>query len=66
MQKWIGPTFKMKKEETMNFVDTAIFCSPKKWTQLNFVLPRCGDYKLLQSQNADTTSFCNKKEDVRN
>ena len=29
-------------------------------------MPRCGDYTLLQYQNADTTKFCNEKADITN
>jgi hypothetical protein len=29
-------------------------------------VPRCGDYTLLQYQNADTTKFCNEKADITN
>ena len=27
---------------------------------------RCGDYKLLQHENADTTEFCNEKGETMN
>jgi len=36
-------------------------CSAKVWTLQTFVASKCGHYKLFQSQNADTTNFCNEK-----